>query len=60
MLGHKIKTLVNNYHAAGYYTVHWNSLDESGKRVSSGIYLYQINIKALKNVFILKKMLLLL
>ena len=59
VLGHKIKTLVNNYHAAGYYTVHWNSLDESGKRVSSGIYLYQIYIKASKKVFMSKKMVLL-
>lgn len=40
--GQKIATLVNGHLAAGYHTTIWNGKDDSGRGVSSGIYLYRI------------------
>ncbi len=38
--GQKIITLVDNYLNKGIYEVRWNGMDYSGKKVSSGIYIY--------------------
>ena len=51
LIGHKMKALVESYQSAGIYRVGWNSLDDSGKRISSGIYLYRITIKSEKSIF---------
>ena len=40
--GQKVKTLVNENLHAGKHTVIWNGKDDSGKSVSSGIYLYKM------------------
>jgi len=45
VMGQKVSTLVNEYKEAGYYRVKWNSLNESGQKVSAGLYLYQIRAK---------------
>ncbi|MEA2097089.1 MAG: T9SS type A sorting domain-containing protein [Candidatus Cloacimonadota bacterium] len=42
--GQKIKTLANNDFTKGNHSVIWNGDDESGKKASSGIYLYKLNI----------------
>ncbi len=42
VLGQEIRTLVNAFKAAGNYRVVWNSKDDFGRSVSSGIYMYQI------------------
>ena len=42
-LGQEIRTLENKQQQAGYYTIHWDGRDNSGKQVVSGIYLYQVN-----------------
>ena len=42
ILGETVKTLVNDYQSAGFYTVNWNSDDNSGRRVTSGIYFYEL------------------
>ena len=42
MLGRRIKTLVSERLPAGYNSVTWNGTDESGKDVTSGIYLYEL------------------
>lgn len=40
--GEEIRTLVNEFKRADYYTVHWNGKDEKGNLIVSGVYLYQI------------------
>ena len=40
--GQKIRTLVNDFFDPGTHRVEWNSTDENGKIVSSGIYFYQM------------------
>ena len=42
VLGQKIKTLVKGQRDAGDYTVTWDATNETGSKVSSGIYFYQI------------------
>ncbi|HEY9188500.1 MAG TPA: T9SS type A sorting domain-containing protein [Ignavibacteria bacterium] len=42
MLGREIKTLVNEYQPAGYYTIEWDATNNMGRKVSSGVYFYQI------------------
>ncbi len=43
LLGQRVRTLVNGDMEAGYKTVVWDGKDESGKAVSSGIYLYKLS-----------------
>jgi hypothetical protein len=42
VLGHRVKTLVNEDMAAGSYVRHWDGLSDGGKPVSSGVYLYKM------------------
>jgi flagellar hook assembly protein FlgD len=42
ILGQKVKTLFNQYQNAGYKMVHWNSRDDNGNEVASGVYFYKI------------------
>ncbi|NOX19432.1 MAG: T9SS type A sorting domain-containing protein, partial [Chlorobi bacterium] len=42
ILGRLVKTLVNTELDAGYYKTQWNSVDNFGRKVSSGIYLYRV------------------
>ena len=42
LLGKEIRTLVNNFQAAGRYEVQWDGTDTLGRAVASGIYLYQL------------------
>lgn len=51
MQGHKVKTLIHEKQNSGYYRVSWNSTDESGKRVTAGVYLYRIRIMTANKVF---------
>lgn len=45
--GHKVKTLANKVYSAGYNYVDWDGTNDKGLRVSSGIYVCQINIGTL-------------
>jgi hypothetical protein len=42
VLGQAVKTLVNSQQKAGYYTIRWDGSNESGSKVSSGMYIYRI------------------
>jgi flagellar hook assembly protein FlgD len=39
LIGEKVATLVNEYQAAGYYSVDWNANDSKGKQLENGLYL---------------------
>ena len=40
--GQKVCTLVNTPQESGYYETVWNGMDDAGKNISSGIYLYKL------------------
>ena len=42
ILGEKVKTLVNQTMEVGTHSVCWNSRDEAGNSVASGIYFYRL------------------
>ena len=43
LLGQKVKTLTNNMHQPGFYSVQWNGTNDMGSAVSSGVYICKIN-----------------
>jgi hypothetical protein len=55
--GQLVRRLANGKQSAGIHTVNWNGRNESGRKLSSGIYFYQL--KTLSGVKGTKKMLLL-
>jgi photosystem II stability/assembly factor-like uncharacterized protein len=57
LLGQVVRKLVDEEKTPGYYQVIWDSKDDHGTRVSSGIYLYLMtagDFKASKGMLILK------
>ncbi|MBN2030314.1 VCBS repeat-containing protein [bacterium] len=42
ILGHEVRTLVNKEQKSGHYAIEWDSRDDNGLMVSSGIYIYKI------------------
>ena len=42
MLGRTVRQLINNTQEAGYKSVIWNAINNYGKPVSAGLYLYTI------------------
>ncbi|MCF7826579.1 MAG: carboxypeptidase regulatory-like domain-containing protein [Candidatus Marinimicrobia bacterium] len=42
LLGQKVRTLVNAYMPAGYINTSWDGLDQNGKEISSGTYIYRL------------------
>ena len=40
--GALVRTLVDEQQNPGLYNTQWDGLDDSGKQVSSGLYLYQL------------------
>jgi len=55
--GQKIKTLAHNDFTKGSHSIVWNGYDETGNFVSSGVYLYELNVDGKNEV--MKKCLLL-
>lgn len=56
IVGQEIRTLLDEKRDAGYHQIAWNGRDNSGQKVGTGIYIYQL--KAEKFI-ISKKMILL-
>jgi hypothetical protein len=57
ILGQKVRTLVENrFHQKGSYEVSWNALDDNGRIVASGVYLYTLRagdfIKSVKMILL--------
>jgi hypothetical protein len=44
VLGQKVTTLVDEHLNAGFKSVEWDGTDALGNEVSSGVYLYRINV----------------
>jgi len=42
MLGKEVRTLVNEVEEAGYKSVIWDGLDQYGRSLSTGVYIYRI------------------
>ena len=42
IMGQKVTTLVDQYQDAGTHSVTWNSRDDNGHQVASGIYFYRL------------------
>jgi flagellar hook assembly protein FlgD len=42
MLGQEVRTLVSRNESAGFKSVVWDGRDNSGKMVSSGLYIYRL------------------
>jgi hypothetical protein len=42
VLGQRLRTLVNGVQNTGPYAVSWDGLDETGRAVASGVYLYRL------------------
>jgi len=42
LLGHEVRTLVNERQSAGNYSLVWDGHDNFGQSVSSGVYVYRI------------------
>jgi hypothetical protein len=40
--GRVVRTLVDGFRAAGYYSVSWDGRDDAGSKVSSGVYFYHL------------------
>ncbi len=54
MLGQKVTTLISTHQDAGEYALTWNGSDNSGNRLSNGIYFYKLTTGASS---VVKKML---
>ena len=56
-LGERVSTITNDFYTPGQYTVNWNSTDDFGRQVNSGIYYYRIvanNFTETKRMILLK------
>ena len=42
--GQKVRTLVDETKQVGEHTVSWNSLDEAGNEVATGVYFYKFQV----------------
>ncbi len=56
--GQKVKILTNNHYEKGSHTIIWNGTNQNNQPVSSGIYLYKLNVdsrtEAVKKCLLLK------
>ena len=57
LLGQEVRTLVSSRLEAGSYKTTWNSLDNYGRKVSTGMYFYRLQVD--NKIISMKKMVLL-
>lgn len=43
IMGQKVRTLANAYYPAGRHSVEWDSRNDAGHRVASGVYFYRLS-----------------
>jgi hypothetical protein len=46
LLGQKVRTLVDQHHGAGFYSIRWDGTNDQGRLVGSGIYIYKMQSQA--------------
>jgi hypothetical protein len=44
VLGQEVRTLVNGIQGAGMHSIVWNSTNDAGKMMSSGVYFYRVEV----------------
>ncbi len=44
MVGQAVRTLVSEHQSAGRYSVEWDATNDSGHRLSSGLYFYHLQV----------------
>ena len=58
IVGQPVRTLVAEYQSAGHYAVEWDATNDSGHRLSSGMYFYRLQkgeaFHAVKQMLLLK------
>ena len=42
LLGQKVRTLIDQVQNAGIYSVNWDGLDDNGRKLSSGTFIYRL------------------
>ena len=53
--GSKVKTLINKKQSSGFHQINWNGINEIGQKVTTGMYIYRLQIGSLTEI---KKMIL--
>jgi len=56
LAGREIVALVNDYKPQGFYQVTWNGMNENGKQMASGTYIFTLKAE---HLLITKRMILL-
>jgi len=59
LLGQRVSSLINEVQEAGKKSIIWDGMDDFGKPLSSGIYIYWISVGSLNEVAQARKMILL-
>ena len=57
LLGQEIRTLIDGQLDAGYHTIVWDGMDDAGRQVASGVYVYRMhsgNFSAIRRMMLLK------
>jgi parallel beta-helix repeat protein len=44
MLGQQVRTMVSGQQSPGYYALQWNGTDDNGRTLSSGMYIYRMEV----------------
>ena len=50
LMGHNIKSLINNKQPAGYHSIKWDATNNLGEPVSAGMYIYMIQAGQFRQV----------